>query len=103
MWLYSWIHAGTLARAWALVANCSTERSSNSRVECQDSMTALSSADPGLPIDWQAPSRWQAARKAPAVYSLPRSVLSRTRLNTDYAEVGVKPRNRGLPCPGRGR
>jgi hypothetical protein len=32
-------------------------------------MTALSSADPGLPIDWQAPSRWQAARKAPAVYS----------------------------------
>jgi hypothetical protein len=29
----------------------------------------LSSADPGLPIDWQAPRRWQAARKAPAVYS----------------------------------
>ena len=42
MWLYSWIQAGTLARAAALVANCSTERSSNSRVECQDSMTALS-------------------------------------------------------------
>ena len=69
MWLYSWIQAGTLARAAALVANCSTERSSNSRVECQDSMTALSSADRGLPIDWQAPRRWQAARKAPAVYS----------------------------------
>ena len=41
-------------------------------------MTALSSADPGLPVDWQAPSRWQAARKAPAVYSLPRSVCMMT-------------------------
>ena len=78
MWLYSWIQAGTLARAAALVANCSTERSSNSRVECQDSLTALSSADPGLPIGWQAPSGWQAARKAPAVYSLPRSVCMMT-------------------------
>ena len=46
MWLYSWIHAGTLARAAALVAKCSTERSSNSRVEYQASMTALSSAYP---------------------------------------------------------
>ncbi len=72
--MYSWIHAETLARASALVAKCSTERSSNSRVECQASMTALSSADPGRPIDWQAPSRAQAARKAPAAYSLPRSV-----------------------------
>ena len=36
-------------------------------------MTALSSADPGRPIDWQTESRWQAARNAPAVYSLPRS------------------------------
>jgi hypothetical protein len=36
------------------------------------------------------------------VYSLPRSVLSRTRLNTDYAEVGVKPRNCGLALSGRG-
>jgi len=30
-------------------------------------MTALSSADPGLPSDWRMESRWQAARKAPAV------------------------------------
>ena len=96
MWLYSWIHAETLARARALVANCSTERSSNSRVECQDSMTAVAGADPGLPIDWQTESRWQAARKAPAVYSLPRSVLNRIRFNSDYAEDGVKPRNYGL-------
>jgi len=35
---------------------------------------ALSSADPGRPIDWQMESRWQAARNASAVYSLPWSV-----------------------------
>jgi hypothetical protein len=69
--LYSSIHAATRARACALVAKCSRARSSNSRVECHDSMTALSSADPGLPIDWDTESRRQAARNAPAVYSLP--------------------------------
>jgi transposase InsO family protein len=81
--LYSSIQAATRARARALVAKCSTRRSSNSRVECQDSMTALSSADPGLPMDWLMPSREQAARKAPAVYSLPWSELNRIRFNTD--------------------
>ena len=40
-------------------------RSSNSSVECQDSMTALSSAEPGRPIDWRMPSRAQAARNGP--------------------------------------
>ena len=59
-------------------------------------MTALSSADPGRPIDWETDSRVQAARNKPAVYSLPWSVLSRILLNSDYAEVAVKPRNRGL-------
>ena len=39
----------TLARAAALVVKCSRRRSSNSKVECHDSMTALSSADPGGP------------------------------------------------------
>lgn len=33
--------------------------SSNSSVECHDSMTALSSAEPGRPIDWRMPSRSQ--------------------------------------------
>jgi hypothetical protein len=32
------------------------------------------------------------------VYCTPRSELSRIRLNTDYAEFGVKPRNRELAC-----
>ena len=31
-------------------------------------MTALSSADPGLPIGWRMPGRWQAARTVPEVY-----------------------------------
>ncbi len=34
-------------------------------------MTALSSAEPGRPIDWAIASRSQACRKLPAVYSLP--------------------------------
>jgi hypothetical protein len=66
--LYSSIQAATLARACALVAKDSIRRSPDSTVECHDSMTALSSADPGLPIDWEMPSRAQAVRKAPAVY-----------------------------------
>jgi hypothetical protein len=59
------IQAATLAPACALVAECSMRRSSNSRVECQDSMAALSSADSSLPMDWQMESRSQAARKTP--------------------------------------
>jgi hypothetical protein len=82
-WLYSSIQAATAARACAFVANFSRDRSSNSKVECQDSMTALSSADPGLPMDWEMESRWQACRNRVAVYSLPWSVLSRFRLNSD--------------------
>jgi hypothetical protein len=35
------------------------------------------------------------------VYCDSASELSRIRLNSDYAEVGVKPRNGGLPCSGR--
>ena len=100
--LYSSIQAATLARAAARVGKSSRERSSNSRVECQASMAALSSAEPGRPIDWEMPSRVQAARTRPAVYSLPWSVLSRLRLNSDYAEVSVKPRNCGLALSGRG-
>jgi hypothetical protein len=67
-------------------------------VECQLSITALSSADPTRPIDWAMPHRVQAVWKVPAVNSLPWSLLSRIRLNTDYAEVFVKPRNRELAC-----
>jgi hypothetical protein len=38
--------------------------------ECQDSMTALSNAEPGRPIDWVMPQRAQAVRNDRAVYSL---------------------------------
>ena len=99
--LYSSIHAAILARAWALVAKRSSERSSNSSVECHASIAALSSADPGRPIDWEIRSRSQAARTVPEVYSLPWSVLNRIRFNTDYAEVDVKPENLRMACSGR--
>ena len=65
------------------MVNNSILRSSNSRVECHDSMTALSSAEPGLPIDWAIPIRWQAAWKARAVYSAD----SADRRNTSLLEV----------------
>jgi hypothetical protein len=64
--------------AAVLVSKCFTERSSNSRVECQDSMTALSSAELGRPIDWRMPSPTQAWRTRAAVYSLPWSVCLMT-------------------------
>jgi hypothetical protein len=64
------IQAATAVRACALVAKRCSRRSSNSTVECQDSITALSSADPGRPIDWRMLNRSQAARTSPAVYSL---------------------------------
>src|SRR2546430_897420 len=61
-WLQSSIQAATPARAAALSGNCSMRRSSNSTVECHDSMTALSSAEPGRPIDWQ---RWRLRYRGP--------------------------------------
>jgi hypothetical protein len=38
----------------------------------------LSSADPGRPIDWEMPSRSQACRTRPAMYSLPRPMCMMT-------------------------
>jgi len=46
-------------------------------------ITTLSSADPGLPMDWAMESRPQAARNAFAVYS----VDSTDRRNTSILEV----------------
>jgi hypothetical protein len=60
--LSSSIQAGTRVRAAALVAKVSRERSSTVRVECHASITALSRADPGRPIDGRIRRRPQAAR-----------------------------------------
>src|SRR5260370_30377835 len=78
MVLYSSIQAATLVLAWDLVAKSSRDRSSHSSVEWNDSMAALSSAEPGLPIDCRMPSRPHAWRNRPAVYS----AGSRGRRNT---------------------
>jgi len=53
MVLYSSIQAATLVLAAAIVGKSSRERSSNSSVEWNDSITALSRAEPGRPIDWR--------------------------------------------------
>jgi hypothetical protein len=58
-----------LCRAWVLVAKCSRWRSSKVEVECQDSIAALSSADPGRPMDWVMPSRVQASWKAQSAWA----------------------------------
>ncbi len=71
MVLYSSIQAATLVLATDLAGKSSRALSSDSRVEWNDSMTALSSAGPGRPMDWRIPSRSHARRKRPAVYSLP--------------------------------
>src|SRR5208283_686525 len=62
------------------------------------SARALSSASPTDPTDGSMPSARSRPVNATEVYWLPASLLSRTRLNSDYAEVGVKPRNRGMAC-----
>ena len=49
-------------------------------------------------MDWVMPSDRHAARNSPAVYWVPGSELSRIRFNSDYAEVGVKPRNLRMAC-----
>lgn len=54
--LYSSIHAATRHLACARVVKCSTQRNSNSIVECQDSITALSGPAHRLPHD-AAPAR----------------------------------------------
>src|SRR5690348_6313029 len=70
-WLQSPVQAATAARACALAANSRSDRSPDSRVECQDPVTALPGAEPGLPVDWAIPSRSHACRKPRAVYPLP--------------------------------
>jgi hypothetical protein len=88
-WLYSSIQAATAARASAFVPNVRTGRSSNSKVECQDSMTALSRAEPGRPMDWRMPSRWQACRNLAAVYLVPLGVVEANLLPASQLPMQV--------------
>src|SRR3954451_15841491 len=63
------MNIATAARDSARVVKWCIDRSSNSSVECHDSITLLSRADPTRPIDCRIPVRIQAARKVWAVYS----------------------------------
>ncbi|AOT05758.1 hypothetical protein ASPU41_20105 (plasmid) [Arthrobacter sp. U41] len=56
----------------------------------------LSQHTPVRPIEERMPRPATRALKSVEVYTLPRSLLSRIRLNSDYAEKTVKPRLRLL-------
>ena len=68
-----------------------------------DSAGALSEHTPTLPIDALASAFASASSHSREVNRPPRSELIGFRLNSDYAEVCVKPRNRGFACAGGGR
>src|ERR1700751_143470 len=89
--LYSSMKAATARLACSRVAKWRRLSNSNCRVELNDSLTALSRAEPVRPVDWVTPALRQACTNRLPVYSPPWSVLSRI-LNSDYAEVCVKPR-----------
>ena len=55
---------------------------------------------PVLPTGWTISRPLIAWANSLDMYWLPRSELSRIRLNSDYAEVGVKPRNCCFVCVG---
>ncbi len=57
---------------------------------------------PVLPTEGRTSLVVQNSRKSPDVYWLPLSELNRIRLNSDYAEVRVRPRVRVLACVGGG-
>jgi hypothetical protein len=58
--LYSSMNAATSHLAWARVRKC--RRSNNSRVALNDSLTALSRADPVRPMEWVTPALRHAVR-----------------------------------------
>ena len=58
------------------------------------SAAALSYASPTVPMDATKPSSATVSVNLMDVYCDPASLLSRIRLNSDYAEDDVKPRNR---------
>ncbi len=70
------------------------------RCEKKLSAMALSKALPVFPCDWTIPSFDNTSLNAPEEYCDPRSLLSRIRLNSDYAEVFIKPRNQSLASGG---
>jgi len=65
--LYSSMNAATSRRACSRVAKCRRLSSSNCRVELNDSLTALSRAEPVRPMDWVTPAlRHAVTNRLPA-------------------------------------
>ena len=61
-----------------------------------DSAKELSKLSPTVPIKATAPASVSRSEYRIEVYWVPASLLTRIRVNSDYAEVDVKPRRRGL-------
>jgi hypothetical protein len=64
------------------------------------SASALSRASPTVPTEGVSPASSRVWPNRTEVYCDPASELSRIRLNSDYAEDGVKPRNLRMACSG---
>src|SRR3984893_19151964 len=76
--LYSSMNVATARLACSRVAKWCRLSNSNSRVELNDSETALSRAEPVRPMDWVTPALRQACTKRLPVYSPPWSVWNST-------------------------
>src|ERR1051325_11697473 len=87
-------------RAWSRVANTVRWTSSFFNAPKNDSAIALSQHTPVRPAEGRRSCRLSRIRNSPDVYWVPRSELNRFRFNSDYAELWVKPRDRGLACAG---
>ena len=66
-----------------------------------DSAAALSALVPVAPRERSTPRWWQRTANSFEAYWAPLSELTRSRVNSDCAELCVKPRDRGIACAGR--
>src|SRR6266566_543110 len=92
----------TASFACAFVGNAVRLTIAFFRLALNDSARALSQQTPVPPTEDRRPSFFSFRRYSYDMYWLPRSELNRNRFNSDYAEVVVKPRSRGLAVCGQG-
>ena len=81
-----------------------TMRAADLMADLADSAMALRTVVGQLPDEaWQVPVRVLDSAAFPAAWVLTQRLTEVELHHCDYAEVGVKPRNRDTACPGRGR
>ena len=105
--LYQWTHSEVIFSTSSRVSSGPVRNGEPSRVHSVlyrpmvVSARALSSASPTVPTDGVSPASSRVWANRTEVYCDPASVLSRIRLNSDYAEVGVKPEKLRMAWSGR--